>query len=262
MSDGAELILSKSSIERWLSCRYAWLLTYAHRLPGRPNLDMIVGTAVHAGVEAYWKGKDPRSGLEKAWAREVRSMGSAFVVGDFADHRLDAHKMLGVYLASIAPTFTPSIVERDFLVRINGVLVSGRIDAADDDDVHDTKTTSTPSKVTADQHRLGMTLYRHGYASITGRLPKRLLLDVVARNGRWKQLPVEPDDAGMAEVVAHVAAGINAGDFEPTGAAVGECPRCPFLMVCRFGEPWRLTPAVESGESELVVGPVLEGATP
>jgi CRISPR/Cas system-associated exonuclease Cas4 (RecB family) len=233
LTDGAELILSKSSIDEWLRCHKAWMFGYAYRIKGAPNLDMAVGTAVHAGAEAIWRGMNPTEALERALVREVALMGDA-VLGDPVQGLADAHAMLLVYAKNIVPTFTATMVEQDFLIRVNGVLVSGRIDAADDSDVHDTKTTSTPSKVTPERHALGMTGYYLGYQSLTGRAPRRLLLDVVAKNGRWKIVEVEPDIAGFAEVVALVSKGILTGDFEPTGAPRGECPRCPYAAICKY----------------------------
>lgn len=240
MTEGAELILSKSSIEVYLDCHYKWFLGYVYRVKGgvAPDMSMAIGHAVHAGVEAHWKGKaDPENALRAALIREL-ALGPAPEPEAAAVAVRDALTMLRVYLTKIAPTFTPGMIERDFLIRVNGQLVSGRIDAAEEssDEVHDTKTTSTPSKVVGKRTQLGMTIYRHGYKALTGRLPKRLVLDVVARNGRWKQVEVEPDDHGMAEVVGLVSAGIIGGQFEPTGARTGSCARCPFFeRECSFG---------------------------
>lgn len=231
MTDGVELILSKSSIGTWLTCYRQYMYGYVYRIPGAPSLDMAIGTAVHAGAEAHWKGHDPIEATQKALDREVALIPHVTVdEGVQADK--DALAMTRLYLDKIAPTFTVTMVEQDFLIRVDGTLVSGRIDAADDKDVHDTKTTSTPSKVDAAHNQLGMTIYRHGYKSITGHLPERLLLDVVAKNGRVAVKEVEPDDQGMAEVVAMVARGINEGDFAPTGASRGECVRCPYATIC------------------------------
>ncbi len=232
MTDGAELILSKSSIEEWLRCHKAWMYGYAYRIKGAPSLDMAIGTAVHAGAEAIWRGMNPAEALERALARETALI-PGLTVDELQQAVTDAHAMLLTYAKHIVPTFgdAPSLIEADFLIRVNGTLVSGRIDAANAD-VHDTKTTSTPSKVTPDHHQLGMTLYAWGYRALTGHLPRRLLLDVVAKNGRWAVKEVEPDYAGAAEVVKLVADGINASDFEPTGAAKGECARCPYQAIC------------------------------
>jgi len=229
MSDGQELVLSKSSWAVFLRCAHAWLLAYVYRIGGRPSVDMAIGTAVHAAVQAYWEHRpDAPAVLRNTLRREL---------GQIDPEALEAaNTMYLAYLRSIAPTFTPTIIERDFLIRVDGVLVSGRIDAADDADVHDTKTTSTPSKVTPDEHSIGMTAYAYGYRALTGRLPKRLLLDVVAKNGRAAVKEVQRDDQGLADVVGHVARKINEGSFEPTGARTGQCPSCTFVAICKFAK--------------------------
>lgn len=249
MSDGAELILSKSSIEVWLACHKRWAYGYLYRVPGAPNLDMAVGTGTHAAVEAYWKGESPEEAFAVAMSRElalIPGLVPILAAGAVAD----GLRLWGTYLRHIVPTFTATMVEKDFLIRVNGVLVSGRIDAADENDVHDTKTTSTPSKVTPERHALGMTIYRHGYRALTGKFPGRLLLDVVAKNGRHKVVEVEPDDAGMAEVVGMVAKGISEGDFRPTGASSGACYGCAYRTMCPDAN-LGLPPMVESAPDNL-----------
>lgn len=235
--EATELVLSKSSIRAWLTCRYAWLLGYVHRIKGVPNLDMVIGTATHAGVEAYWKHEPPYDATRAAFSYEGpldATTTSEMVVAGL----VDAVAMTRTYIEKIAPTVEtpPTLVEADFLIRVDGVLVSGRIDTGSVDEVRDTKTTSTPSKVDPARYGVDMALYGWGARSITGRFPGRYWLDVVARNGKFAVKPVEPDYQGAAEVVRHVAAGITAGEFGPTGAAVGECPRCSYAAVCRFAK--------------------------
>ena len=233
--DGQELVLSKSSIDVWSSCHRKYMYAYLYRIPGGTNLDMAVGTAVHAAAEAHWKGKDPEEALAVAMAGELALIPGLIPI-EAAGAVAVALGLWQTYLAKIVPTFPvpPTIIERDFLISVNGVLVSGRIDVATEgpDEVRDTKTTSTPSKVTPERHQLGMTLYSWGFQALTGRLPKRLLLDTIGRNGRWAIKTVEPDYQGTAEVVGLVAAGIAAGNFAPTGAASGQCWRCPYAQIC------------------------------
>lgn len=236
MTDGAELILSKSAIDTFLRCGYSWMLGYVHRIKAAPSLDMAVGTAVHAGAEAHWRGDDPVAATTAALTRETALI-SGLTLDGLQGAVTAAQTMTATYLAKIVPTFpvAPSLIEADFLIRVDGTLVSGRIDAADGD-VHDTKTTSTPSKVDPAQHRLGMSIYGHGFAALTGAKPGRLVLDVVARNGRWKTAEVEPDDQGMADAIGLVAGEIMRGNFTPTGALNGSCGRCPYFeRECSLG---------------------------
>lgn len=227
-----ELRLSKSSIDLFEDCDYAWYLGYVLRIKGSPTLQMIRGRAVHAGIEAYWKGEDHVGATVREFTASVDSIPDADVAA--AGEALgDAHRLVGTYVTKIAPTFTPNLVEAKFAIRVNGVLVTGAIDAATETEVHDTKTTSTPSKVDPERHRVEMTLYQWGAQSL-GLSPERLVLDVVGVNGRSKSVEVQPDEAGAAELVGYVADRIGSGVFEPTGARTGQCGRCSFASTCKF----------------------------
>jgi CRISPR/Cas system-associated exonuclease Cas4 (RecB family) len=226
------LVLSASSIKVWLQCGRRFYYDQVLRILGRPNMAMAVGTAVHAGVEATHKGLDATGATETAFAGEMTKMGGSVVDDPVVAFR-DAEMMLALYRAKVAPTFKPTIVEREFVIRANGVLVSGQIDAADDD-VRDTKTTANLSKFRPQKHRLQLNLYRLGYRAITGRWPGRLLLDVLARNGRYKQVEIEVDEGEVADVLMLVSSAIMRGDYEPTGALNGSCARCPYLEICPY----------------------------
>lgn len=227
-----ELRLSKSSIDAFLECNYAWYLGAVLRIKGAPTLHMIAGRAVHAGIEAHWKGEDHVEATVASWDSDLASTGLEGTE-EAAASFLDALRLVGTYIDKIAPTFTPSLVEAKFMIRVDGVLVSGTIDAADEN-VHDTKTTSTPSKVDPKLHRVEMTIYGWGAQSLTGKSPGKLLLDVVGRNGRTKTAEVEPDPAGTAEVIGYVARKIGEGTFEPNGARTGQCFRCPYAVRCSY----------------------------
>lgn len=232
----APLILSASSISAYLRCGHAWLMGNIWRVPAAPNMAMAVGTAVHAGVEQFWKGlPDPVGTTQGAFRRELESM-PTFDKREGEQGIVDAHNMLKVYFEKIAPTFRPTIVEKAFVMDIQGILVSGQIDAADED-VHDTKTTATLSKFRPERHRLQMTIYKLGYAVLTGRAPRRLLLDVIARNGRWKTVEIEPDVNEFMGVLGLVQTGIMRGEFPPNGALNGSCARCPYLEICDYARP-------------------------
>jgi hypothetical protein len=242
-----ELLLSHSSIVTYLRCHYAWLLAYVHRVRQVPRISTAIGIAVHAGAAAHWAGGDRAGTTQSRLETEMASM-PALEPAEASGAVAGAQRAIAAYAAKIAPTFRPALVEQTFLIRINGTLVSGQIDAADED-VHDTKTAKTPSDVKPEEHRLQMSIYRHGYKALTGHFPKRLLLDIVGLNGRTKTVEVQPDDAGMAEVIGIVAKGVEAGDFEPTGARSGRCRSCFYVASCRFAN---LTASVESrttGES-------------
>ncbi len=233
MTEPRELVLSVSTMKMWLDCRYKYLLSNIWRVPAPPNMDMAIGTAVHAGVEAYHTGrKDPVGDTVTALTRELDSMPKP-TVDEATQALLEAHTMLRLYREKTAG-YHPTMVEKDFVARINGVLVSGRIDGADEEDVHDTKTTANLTKFKPERYSFQSNIYRWGYKVLTGRMPKRLLLDVVTRNARYKQVEIKPDDS-VFDTVGVVSAGILKGEFEPTGALSGECARCPYARgVCSY----------------------------
>jgi hypothetical protein len=154
----------------------------------------------------------------------------------------DALTMLSVYREKVAPTFKPTLVEVPFIISVDGILFSGQIDAADED-VRDVKTTAgmtingkKPSQFKPDRHRFQLTGYGLGYKWLTGKSPRRYLIDLLTRRGAYRQYVVEPDVGEFMEVLAIARDGIMAGTFEPTGVSNGECRYCPFLdHGCKYG---------------------------
>lgn len=234
----SDLILSASSISFYLRCHYRYLLSNVYRIGGgRPSMGAVLGAAVHAGAEAFWKEPTrPQAALRRAFERELATVPTPFEE-DASVVLADAERMLGTYMAQVAPTFTPTMVEQKFLIRVNGIGVSGTLDAADDD-VHDLKTVSMISKFYPLEHVLQLTLYRLGFKALTGRYPKRLLLDVLPRKGRvtYRQYEIEPDTTEAIDTISIVSAGIMAEDYEPTGATAGVCHYCPYREICRYAK--------------------------
>ena len=234
MTGDAPLILSASSIKTWLRCGYQYLLSSVWQVPSAPNMAMIVGTATHAGVEAMHKGLAPVEATERAFRRELASMPEPYEE-DPSGALASALAMLEMYQVRVAPTFKPNLVEASFIIAVGGVLFSGQIDAADED-VRDLKTTAALSGFRPESHRLQLTGYSLGYQFLTGRKPRRLLLDILTRNGKYKQAEVQPDVGEFMDVLGLTASAIMSGEFEPTGVSTGACKWCPFYQrECAYG---------------------------
>lgn len=235
MIEPSELVLSASSIGSYLRCSYAYYLGNVLRIPSPPNMDMLAGTGVHSAAEAFHKGENPEEALAAAMAEGLASM-PGVIPAEAAGAVSNALAMYGVYRDKIAPTFVPIMVEQGFVIRVDGVLASGQIDVTDDQDqVRDTKTTRLLSKFRPDRHRLQLSLYGIAFRALTGRKPRRLLLDVVAKNLRFKTVEIEPDEGEFVDVLTLVAGGIMRSEFEPTGAWSGACNRCPYSTgVCTY----------------------------
>lgn len=230
------LILSASSISTYLQCHYRYLLSNIYRVGGGQSIAAALGTAVHAAVEGFW-GTSPLAAqavLERVLAQELAKVPLPYdepVAAVLADGR----RMLRTYISTVAPTFTPTLVEKTFVITVDDVTVAGTIDAADDD-LHDLKTTSMISKFDPLGHTLQLTLYSLGYRVLTGHPPRRLLLDVLPRGGRvtYRQVEVQPEMNELIDVLGIVSEGILSEDYEPTGATGGVCHYCPYRTICRY----------------------------
>ncbi len=237
MSD--ELVLSNSSISAYWRCHWRWYLDNVLRYPSVGNLRMALGIAVHAGVEAIFRGPLRPAGVFRAsFIRETAGLPAEEMNAD--PGASDAGEvMLATYMREVVPTFTPTMVEQPFTIRADGVLVTGIIDAADENDVHDTKTTAMISKFHPDSYQVQMTLYHWGYQALTGRAPKRLLLDVLPRGGnvKYRQVEIKPIHAEARDLIRLTRDAIMDRKFEPTGVLNGSCASCPFMKVCEFYVP-------------------------
>jgi hypothetical protein len=226
------LILSNSSLSSWIFCHYKWFLENVWRQPSEPSVPMHLGTAVHAGAEEYLHNRD----ATKAQAIMLDVLAGSWPDGADEDYVIvsrDATSMLDLYIEKVAPGFSPTLIEAPFVIEVNGVAVSGILDSADED-VHDLKTTAALTGFRPEKHRLQLSIYALGYKFLTGRTPRKLLLDIVTRNNKYKQAEVQPDFGEVADILAVVSEGIAKQDYSPTGADNNACPRCAFRDVCRF----------------------------
>lgn len=230
------LVLSSSSLSTYLKCHRQYLYANVFRVPGRQNLAAALGSAVHAGAKAFWKAPETaQAALEREFSTELTQVPLPYaepVEGILAD----ATRMLGTYIQEVAPTLTPTTVEEPFVIEVEGVLLSGTIDAADENDVHDLKTTYLISKFDPSSYGLQMNLYGLAHRARTGYKPKRLLLDVLPRRGRftYRQYEVKPEVGDLLDVIGLVRDGILAEDYKPTGAISGACHWCPYKEICEY----------------------------
>ena len=234
------LVLSTSSVTEYLRCHHRYFLGHVYRMRGTQSVPAAIGQAVHAGVEAMHKGQPPENALQRAWDEESANVPPEELA---ADHEAlaDARKILEVYRREVLPRFHPTLVEAPFAVKVEGIIISGTIDAADDD-VHDTKTTAGKTingrkpRFDAANYDLQLALYKLGYKGLTGTWPKRTVLDVLTRRGTYREIEREPSVRDALDVVGVVRDGLARGDFEPTGALNGACNWCAYAIRCAYAK--------------------------
>lgn len=236
------LVLSTSAITAYLRCHYAYLLGYVFRLKGEQSVAAAIGQAVHAGVEAMHRQKavSPVDALQQAWMLETGAVPTIALDAD-PDGLSDALRMLDVYREEVLPTFHPTYIEAPFQFQVAGAIITGVLDGADED-VRDLKTTAGKTingrkpRFDPERYDLQLGIYKMGYNILTGRWPKRLLLDVLTRRGTYRQYDrTDKVNTGDAiDAIKVVRDGINREEFEPTGAYSGACHWCSYVSRCSY----------------------------
>lgn len=239
MGTRAVIQVSASAIGVYLTCEKRYLLEYVYRQGGEGrSFAAAIGAAVHAGVDALWQGRtDPYDVLRRRWAREVALMPA--YDEDPAVGQADAERMLTVYGTQVKPTFVGETrIEVPFSITVNGMGVTGTIDAMNDD-LRDLKTTAGKSingrkapTFTPSRYDLQLGLYRIAYRFITGHDPKRTILDVLTRRGTYRTYERKTDPTETLDTIGVVTDGILGESYRPTGAYSGMCKWCPVSGVC------------------------------
>lgn len=238
MSD--PITLSASSVTTYQRCHYQYYLSEIMRIPSPPNIAMALGTAFHASIERLWKGSPlrPVDKLAEVFAEEMEKVQEPDE--DPAVALRDGMLMLATYTEKVYPRLKPSGVEVKLVAEIEGVHWSGILDFYDENDVRDAKSTAGKTingrkpNFNPDKHQLQLTGYRWLYRALTGRWPKRLLLDVVTRTGKYREYEIEPDTGGLLDVIRLTRDGILRRNYEPTGVLSNSCFMCPYRNICEF----------------------------
>lgn len=255
-----ETVLSSSSVAAYRSCGYRFYLQYVEMHEGVSSMQSAVGTAVHAGAEAYYRGwLDPESAISeedlRAEAMESADLTYLLEAGAVVDSDEDPVKVRAVvgrvmtsYLEDVAVSIRSSVlgVEQEFRFTVNGIEYSGHIDQLENSSVRDTKVLGQRPRF-PDKYLFGMTGYAMGARELTGTW-LRMILDVMIRlkrdRPRYEQIDLgdvtQRRARDFVRQLTDAANGIARGKFEPTGLATGECRYCPVRTVC--------DPYLESGQ--------------
>lgn len=234
MSD--EVVLSSTSVSDWLSCGYKYLRRHVWREQGIGNVDAAVGTAVHSGAEHMIRGPlTPEKALSDSLESELASVPDLEPAAR-EKASTGATRMLDLYREKVISQFNATLVEWPFQFGIEGAIWTGVGDVADEatDEVRDLKTTQPGSSFKPANYRFQVTGQALGYESITGRKPKRVILDVLTPKPTYRMYEIEPDYAEFVDTVGLTRDGILEGKFDPTGPANGACRWCPFKLACEY----------------------------
>ena len=275
--------LSPSSMRAYERCPYMYHLRYTERIRVPNTAAQLLGRAVHAVIETYYK--------QKRRGGEVLDTEAAFdVLDDALDatlHELDeagreeieelrelGYDLVEYYVEEVAPHIRPHLIEKRFSFNVPGVDVPivGYVDLVDQEGtVIDHKTSASPfpadylaQDVQLLTYSLGYNALRSGARQRPGQLPlihmlPPVRLDILIKGDeityqrldfRYAQEHVDR----YVERVNAVAAGIRAADFRPfwqirePDPAV--CQYCDFNSVCTYRLPAPEDAAAAAGETD------------
>jgi DNA helicase-2/ATP-dependent DNA helicase PcrA len=191
-----------------------------------------IGTEIHRWIELHSHGQGTLLETEEEPDLTVEELAGR-------PGRID--ELRAAYLASRFATAVPRFVERSFLLPVEGVVVSGRIDAifgADDDgpwEIVDYKTGRVPDEDDP-LVRTQLDLYALACIDVWHKRREDLRLTYLyLASGKERSYDVEDVDAIRARVAAWVRS-ISANAFEATPG--DHCRWCEFRPFCDAGTAW------------------------
>lgn len=246
----ADLVLSASSLDAYDDCHYRWYLQYVESHQGEQSVAAAIGIAVHYAIEQHYKAVMLDEPLPAKVLDDTYRTQYALETAGIADPELPLDKAvkwgsraLTTYLEDVAPNVVPTLIEQGGLLQVDGVLVSGHLDVADDRRiVRDTKIKGNKPR---DPRRYlrAFTIYALIYRDLMDTVESDVQLDVIVRLKRDRPYHVpynyggsvsDHDIAITAASLQRVANGIAKGDYRPTGLEEGACKYCPVKTVCDY----------------------------
>lgn len=261
--------LSPTQLRTYSACPLQYRYRYIDKARTPYTPASLLGDAVHQALEAnFGQKKKTHADLPLAEATTVyqdawdRGVPAAGIVGEaseaFAQAYADGLRLLAFYLAAVAPTIRPHLVEHRFSVSVPGlpVPVVGTVDLIDQSGtVVDYKTSRRPfdpqylaTDIQLMCYAIAYGAFRQGARLQPGKLPSPYFIPDVRVD---VLIPEDPPvlqqlvaTYGQDELAAFlvraqaIAAGIEAGDhrafWQREGMArdLAVCTRCPFAATC------------------------------
>jgi RecB family exonuclease len=231
--------LSASSLKMYRRCPQQWKLKYIDRLPEAPKPFFNLGTAVHAALETFYRGRvagpPPLEEVLDAF-REAFDPDAYPTEQETERRRADGLAMVEAFWEKHAGGFRPALaVEKRLSFEVEGVAFTGFVDRIDKLGEARIGIVDYKTGGSFDLERVKtepqLTLYQLGTEQMLGMEVGRLALYHVP-----SQTPFEVERHGEEQVervtamVREAARGIEAGVFEPSPGHY--CRWCDFQPFC------------------------------
>jgi hypothetical protein len=232
-------------------CPRRFSFTKVRPLPRFPGVRARIGTQVHAWIERRSQGQGRLLELDD----DPDLTSADLAQGDSGQRLRGPDELRAAFLASRFADAVPLMAERAFLLRFDGRVIRGRIDAIFGEldgpwEVVDWKTGRQPPP---GDPSVGLQLDLYGLActDIWGKAPEDITLTYVyLGDGTETSRPMGQPDVVRAGVAARLDA-IGEEHFDPTPGSW--CRHCDFRSFCEEGSAWlaadEASPPASSGVS-------------
>jgi len=239
--------ISVSRMSVFNDCPRKYWYIYELDIKPKKSEGMTFGSAVHAGLEGYYKGKDPMKGVDNSlFGKKEKGEEPREGVDPYKLHQ-DAKKIFQVY--DKAPHFKPLFVEYWFEVLMTHpkthealpVLFRGKIDLITVNGwIVDHKTASGRSNGFFEaKNVLQGNGYAFAYHSIFGELPKKFIINTIIRGNTrrepsFEQKPYVQDMDDICSFFDEARVVVDAIVKNKTRDYPNKyhCKRCQFKSIC------------------------------
>ncbi len=242
---GKLISLSYYHIDDYLTCPLKYKYVHILRVPIMEHHTVIYGRAMHEAVSKYFQFK--LAGKKMELGDLLMIFRQAFDPQGFLDekHQQERLRVGGEALGRFFHdeenrNSRPLYIEKDFSFILESNKINGRFDRVDmeEDDavIMDFKTSQIDTQKEADKRvkeSLQLSLYALAYATIFGKLPKKVALYFL-ESGVIGSREVQKDDSQVVkEKIKVVATGIRQQNFAATPTYMA-CTYCAYNQICNF----------------------------
>lgn len=237
------IYLSYYHIDDYLTCPLKYKYVHILRVPILEHHTVIYGRAMHDAISKYFQFKLAGKSMELGDLLEV--FRNSFDPQGFLDEKHQKER-LRVGEKALTKFFhdeekrdsRPLYIEKDFSFKLESNKIKGRFDRVDMEKdgavIMDFKTSQIDTQKEADKRvgkSLQLSLYAMAYASIFGKLPKRVALYFLESGIIGSREVKEDDTEEVKEKIKVVAGGIRQQNYAATPAFMA-CTYCAYNQIC------------------------------
>ena len=253
LSEELVLKLSSGAVEDFLTCEYKYRYVHVLRIPILRHHAVVYGAALHYAVAAFWRAKQAGKTLtlpqlleifENAWISE------GFLSATHEEKRLTQGKLVleKFWKREKDTEDLPTYIEKEFQIKIDGVMLRGRWDRVDVKNgkvtILDYKSSENVDQKKADfdtKNSIQLAIYALAYFDKFKKIPDNLALyfleSGIVGNYKPDKNELEETRQKILEVAAKVRLKLKDDSFIANPVYFGRepaCVYCAYNTICPF----------------------------